>query len=250
MLFYSTLFIRLDLDDWIPTGGTMNKTLITALLAVCILMPQMVFAANYAQKLCNSSAYDCLKVLKGESWETLFPDPNQRMLVKKVNRMNTKLHPGMRIAIPRNLETMHLLDIAPFPHHIAPPFQSLIKVDLAQLAWGAYDSSGQLVNWGPVSGGKNYCPDVHRGCRTPVGNFTVQSKQGAGCYSHKFPVQTHGGAPMPYCMYFKGGFGLHASNEVPGKNASHGCVRMFFEDAKWLNLEFVQVGLTKVRINR
>ncbi len=33
------------------------------------------------------------------------------------------------------------------------------------------------------------------------------------------------GAPMPYCMEFHPGFGLHAGN-LPGYPASHGCVRL------------------------
>ena len=40
-------------------------------------------------------------------------------------------------------------------------------------------------------------------------------------------------------MFFHGGFALHGSYEVPGYHASHGCVRMFVNDAKWLNEEFV-----------
>lgn len=55
---------------------------------------------------------------------------------------------------------------------------------------------------------------------------------------------------MPWCMYFHGGFALHGSYEVPGFNASHGCIRMFVPDAEWLNQEFtngekeVQVFIT------
>ena len=46
---------------------------------------------------------------------------------------------------------------------------------------------------------------------------------------------------MPYCMFFHTGFALHGSYEVPGYNASHGCVRLYKEDAKWLNEEFVEL---------
>jgi lipoprotein-anchoring transpeptidase ErfK/SrfK len=43
-------------------------------------------------------------------------------------------------------------------------------------------------------------------------------------------------------MFFHGGYALHGSNDVPGYNASHGCVRLVTEDAKWLNTQFVNVG--------
>ena len=56
---------------------------------------------------------------------------------------------------------------------------------------------------------------------------------------------------MPYCMFFKGGFAIHGSNILPGHHASHGCVRITPQDAKWLNEEFIDMpgsGGTKVII--
>lgn len=132
--------------------------------------------------------------------------------------------------------------------HIDAPGIKTVKVNLSTHTWAAYNPNGDLVKWGRVSGGKNYCPDLHRGCRTPTGSYTVYSKQGPGCVSTKFPVGK-GGAKMPYCMFFKGGYAMHGSNAVPNYNASHGCVRMPVDDARWLNQEFVSVGNTRVRIS-
>lgn len=134
---------------------------------------------------------------------------------------------------------------APFPQRISSG--NLIKVDLRKLAWAAYDSQGYLVRWGPASGGKKYCPDIRRSCRTVTGTYTIYRKQGPGCRSSRFPVG-RGGAPMPYCMHFHGGYAMHGGN-VPGYNASHGCVRLHYEDAQWLNQNFVQVGRTRVNIH-
>ncbi len=89
-----------------------------------------------------------------------------------------------------------------------------IQVNLGNQTWKAYDDGGRLVNSGHVSGGKKYCPDIRRACRTPTGTYTVYSKGGSGCKSSRFPVG-RGGAPMPYCMFFKGGYALHGSNSVP-----------------------------------
>lgn len=47
---------------------------------------------------------------------------------------------------------------------------------------------------------------------------------------------------MPYCMYFHKGLALHGSDDIPGYRASHGCVRMFTRDAKWLNEEWVEAS--------
>ncbi len=41
---------------------------------------------------------------------------------------------------------------------------------------------------------------------------------------------------------------LHGSPKVTGYHASHGCIRLLTEDAKWLNTQFVDVGNTPVII--
>ena len=67
------------------------------------------------------------------------------------------------------------------------------------------------------------------------------SKENEKCKSDIFPIGK-GGAKMPFCMYFHKGFALHGSDDMPGFRASHGCIRMFIRDAKWLNEEFVDVS--------
>ena len=36
-------------------------------------------------------------------------------------------------------------------------------------------------------------------------------------------------------------YALHGSFTVPGHRDSHGCIRLFTEDAKWLNKEFIDL---------
>ncbi len=112
------------------------------------------------------------------------------------------------------------------------------------LTWAAYDSSGQLVRKGHGSAGRNYCPDIGRRCHTPTGSFRVQSKRGAECKSSIYP-KPRGGAKMPYCMFFHKHYAVHGSYDVPDYNASHGCVRVYPQDAQWLNSSFMSIG-TKV----
>lgn len=224
------------------------KSVVNSIVVMTICFSTSAFAYKFGQSLCRSPMYECLKVKAGESWKSLFPDPKSRDIVQKVNRMNTSLTRGMIIAVPKNLNSIDVMDLSPFAKSSSAAGENYIKIDLSELAWGAYDASGNLVNWGPISAGKNYCPDIHRSCRTPTGSYTIYSRQGPNCISHVFPVATHGGAPMPYCMHFHGGFALHGSPIVPGHNASHGCVRLFTEDAEWLNHNFVNVGSTRVLI--
>ncbi len=111
-------------------------------------------------------------------------------------------------------------------------------------AWAVYDANGNRVNTGNGSGGRSYCPDLKRSCKTAVGHFTVVSKGGAGCISGRFPLKTHGGAKMPYCMHFgTKGYAVHGSYELPkDSNMSHGCIRVSPTAAKWLSQNFMTVG--------
>lgn len=214
--------------------------ILTPLLAIFLfLFSSIVSAKPLGNKICaNDDSYHCYTVKKGDTWNKLFKDPEERDLVMRINRVNTRLQPGSKIAIPNNLhEDSNLLSYAPVSTQIDAPGKKTIIVSLSKLAFGAYDADGTLQYWGPVSGGKGYCPDVRRKCHSPIGNFAIYSKKGASCKSSKYPVG-RGGAPMPYCMFFHGGFALHGSYEVPGYNASHGCVRLFVNDAAWLNQEF------------
>lgn len=114
----------------------------------------------------------------------------------------------------------------------------------SELNWGAYDADGRLINYGRASGGRDYCADVGRGCKTPSGSYNVYRKGGADCKSRKFPIGK-GGAWMGWCMFFNGGYAIHASHDVPNYNASHGCVRVKPDAAHWLANHFMKIG-TKV----
>jgi len=113
------------------------------------------------------------------------------------------------------------------------------------LKWTAVNHSGNIVRSGRGSGGRSYCPDIHRSCRTPTGTYHVVSKRGSDCRSSRYPVG-RGGAPMPYCMFFSKYYAIHGSPDVPNHNASHGCIRVRPTDARWLSDHFVNVGTTVV----
>lgn len=194
----------------------------------------------YGMGLCNHPQFECIKIHRGESWKSLFPDDKDRDLVQKLNRSYNYLWAGKVIVVPKNLKELTLLDISPFPKEMDTQNEKQVIVDQDKLAWGAYDASGHLVNWGPISSGRDKCPDSRNACRTMSGIFRVFSKENSHCKSDVYPVG-RGGARMPYCMYFHKGFALHGSDDIPGYRASHGCVRMFTRDAKWLNEEFVDI---------
>ena len=209
------------------------------IVAGCLLIPIFLNASPIGARLCqNSSLFECYKVKRSDTWEKLFPNTRERNLVQRINRVNIPLQSGTRIAVPKDLDS-DVADFSPFPDQIPPPGNKWIIVSTHPdvLAWGAYERNGTLIAWGPASGGRNYCPDIGHACRTALGHFAIYKKEGAKCISSKYPVP-RGGAPMPWCMYFNGGFALHGSYEVPGYNASHGCIRILVPDAEWLNEHF------------
>jgi len=198
----------------------------------------------YGAGLCKQPGYHCIKIQRGQSWKKRFPNEKERDLVQRLNRTDTYLYRGRVLAVPTNMSQVTLFDISPFPLRIKAPKEKTIIVNQDLLAWAAYNPNGKLVKWGPISTGKDYCRDIGRSCRTVTGEYRVFNKKDGNCRSSIFPVG-RGGSKMPYCMFFYKGFALHGSNEVHGYRDSHGCVRLFTRDAKWLNHHFVDTIKTR-----
>lgn len=244
------------------------KTLPTAIRAAAIIILPVALAffmieisfpalASYAgwfgSALCESSMeYNCVTLgkrvvekktgartvrkLADPTWESEYPDEVEREIVMKVNRMNTPLRAGLTIAVPSEMSGKTIMDFSPFAGRIDPPGEKLLIFDPRLYAFAAYDPEGKLVRWGPAVGGRP-------GYWTPVGTFEVYSKGGPDCRSRQYPpgCEGKGCTPMPWCMTFRYGNAFHAG-ELPGRHQSHGCVRLFLDDARWLNREFVEIG--------
>ncbi|MCR9191926.1 MAG: L,D-transpeptidase [Gammaproteobacteria bacterium] len=129
-----------------------------------------------------------------------------------------------------------------FPLKIRPRRVKVFVFDPKVAAWAAYDKNGDRVMTGSASGGKDICEEDGKSCRTVTGSFRIYAKRGLDCKSGEYPVETEGGAKMPYCMYFSRGYTIHAGYAVPPYNDSHGCIRVLPSAAKWLNEEFATIG--------
>ena len=197
---------------------------------------------NYASTLCHNPNYVCRAVTENDSWYSLFPNFQQREEVMRLNRTNVALAYKNWIVEPKDLATMNYMDMSPLPKHIDTHGEKEVLIDLSLFAFGAYDQSGHLIYWGPESSGAPTCPASATSCATPTGDFRVFRIEGKDCTSKEFPLETHGGAPMPYCMFFHGGAAFHTSTLSGFINRSGGCVRLFNSDAKWLNETFVKKG--------
>jgi len=218
-----------------------NGMILVLLMAVFLLPPITSYASkrHKATSDCDSDVFTCIKVKRGQSWESLFPDDREREIVMRINHRNGRLWSGITIKVPTNLQDADLLDYSPFPKQIEAPQEKLIVFDPKRYAWAAYAADGTLVRWGPATGGKDWCSDSSEPCLTKSGRFRIFTMGNSSCVSSKYPMPD-GGAPMPYCMYFHGGQALHGSpGGVMRGNVSHGCVRMFVRDAEWMRYEFI-----------
>jgi len=82
------------------------------------------------------------------------------------------------------------------------------------------------------------------GYNTPTGTFRPQRLE-RQWYSRKYDW-----SPMPYSIFFAGGYAIHGSNEISrlGRPASHGCIRLHPKNAAVL-FDLVKRNTSAVRID-
>jgi len=93
-------------------------------------------------------------------------------------------------------------------------------IDVSKQQMKVYKGKEHLHTW-KVSTGKN-------GYRTPRGKYKPTLIQKMH-YSRQY-----NNAPMPYTVFFKGGYAVHGTTSVSrlGSPASHGCIRLHTSNAK------------------
>lgn len=147
----------------------------------------------------------------------------QLALLAKLNRVDSAHLPRLRhFIVPDRWDPNELL-FSPMPPVAAQVSEEkkAILVDLATQVFGAYEF-GTLVRWGPVSSGD-------RRHQTRSGAYHLN-------WNARVHISTENPSwVMPWYFNFASnqGLGLH-QYALPGKPASHGCVRMLAVDAKWL----------------
>lgn len=94
-----------------------------------------------------------------ETWQTLWPDPIEREIVMKINRLNIELKKGMVIAVPEDMSGLNYLDFSPFYlNSINFIGEKVLIFDPSILAWAAYDEAGNLLRWGLALAAKIIAP--------------------------------------------------------------------------------------------
>ncbi len=140
----------------------------------------------------------------------------------KINRTDKNhIRVGSLLIIPE--PGTCLMSISPFPLQldVARSIPKLLLVSRRVQAFGAYES-GTLVRWGPTSTGKRSTP-------TPAGLYHTNWK------AKETRSSVNQSWILPWCFNLDNFSGVSFHKfDLPGYPASHGCVRLLEEDAKWI----------------
>lgn len=154
------------------------------------------------------------KELRNELGDSLY------MTTLKVNRRGG-VRKNEEFLIPSG--SLNPLDYSPYPLHIdsLASIPKFVVVSRRVQAFGAYEN-GKLHRWGPVSTGK-------KATKTPEGQYYAYWKS----RWHRSTVDSNWILQWSWNIDPKGGgISMHLY-DMPGRPASHGCVRLMLDDAKW-----------------
>jgi hypothetical protein len=141
----------------------------------------------------------------------------------KLNRVDARrVRVGDQLVAPET--SAEFLDLAPFPREIERLRETpkILLVSIRVQAFGAYEF-GRLVQWGPVSTGKR---TTSTPSRAYYANWKAKSTNSSidSSWLLRWYVNLDNAS----------GISLH-QYDLPGYPASHGCVRLQTDDAKWLH---------------
>ena len=189
----------------------MRKVLLLVAVFFIIVLPVFAVAQTIPEGFVE------YKVKKGDTLGKIAPY-EQHDLILRVNRIDERhLLVGRKILIPDDFEkASQFLPVPRFVEEMKDEQRS-ICVFLDSQYFGAYEK-GELAFWGPISSGK-------KSSGTPTGKFSVIWK------AEKYRSKKYD-ADMPFAVNISSkGYFLHEQS-LPGRPASHGCIRLLREDAE------------------
>lgn len=154
-------------------------------------------------------------------FDTLTPE-HQKVLFA-LNRVDKKHIKNIDTIVVPEKFTNNLLDYSPFPTKldILAPVYKLVIFSYPIQAYAVYEK-GALVKWGPTNMGK-------KSTKTPEGLFFTnwKGKEIRSSVDKSWILRWN------FNISNLGGVGWH-QYALPGYPASHSCLRLLEEDAKWL----------------
>ncbi|NML59334.1 L,D-transpeptidase [Chryseobacterium cheonjiense] len=147
----------------------------------------------------------------------------ERYAILALNRLDSKNKWNAdTLVVPAKVDTT-LMEYSPFPMQldVLSPVKKFVVFSYPIQAYGVY-SNGNLVKWGPTSMGK-------KSAKTKTGlTFANWKKQLAIS-----TVSSEWKLPYNFNIFNLDGIGWH-QYDLPGYPASHSCLRLLMNDAKWL----------------
>lgn len=147
----------------------------------------------------------------------------QLLVLQKLNRADLNHLDRLPALVVPDVWLDDELAYSPLPRRHPPGdgHRRLVVVYLPEQVFGAYEY-GTLVRWGPVSTGRRSDP-------TPSGLFHLNWRK----QSHISTIDPDWFMAWAFNFENRLGFAFH-EHDLPGKPASHGCVRLLGGDAQWL----------------
>jgi len=150
-------------------------------------------------------------------------DSDQIELLEKLNRADRRHLARLRVLVVPDEWELDELAYSPMPLYsewAAERGGKAIIIDIPGQCFGAYEN-GHLVRWGPVSSGR-------RGHDTPpeLGHLNWRSRVRRSSFNYDWVMEW-------YFNFDLRGLALHKYT-LPGRPASHGCVRLLERDAIWI----------------
>lgn len=152
----------------------------------------------------------------------LFSEEEERFVLLLNRIEKNRIKAGTQLVVPDTLLN-DFLKYAPFPENlkVLDSIPKTILIAQRIQAFALYEN-GQLIRWGPVSSGKQSTPTPNG---LNYGNFKSKRK-----ISTVDPDWI-----MPYYFNFMNYYGVGVHQYLlPGYPASHACVRLDMEDAKYI----------------
>lgn len=194
-----------------------------ALLSWCVVCGQLTVAA-VQEPVTPHQIYRPERAPRDVRDLTARFTPHQIGVLEALNRIDAARLPSLKELIVPEVWHADLLSYSPFPSRIDPSeigSGKLLIVHQPGQAFAAYDA-GRLIRWGPISSGRALSP-------TPQGLFHLNWRS-PGRHS---TVNARWFMPWYFNFHNEAGLAFHQF-ALPGRPASHSCVRLLERDARWL----------------
>lgn len=148
---------------------------------------------------------------------------DQLVVLQKLNRADLNHLDRLGALVIPDVWVDDELAYSPMPRRYPPggPHRRVVVVYQPAQVFGAYEY-GELVHWGPVSTGRRTDP-------TPTGLFHLNWRK----QSHISTIDPDWIMPWSFNFENRVGLAFH-EQDLPGRPASHGCIRLLGGDARWL----------------